>query len=425
MENNIGNNNIDNIGNSSTNDNSANNIADSNIPGAANNSPEQYIPGKKRDVVAIVVGVVATIAIIGLAGFYYYSMTSPVMVPAPVAENKTNVPAPQNPATTVINFSVPVNLPTETKKGYCWVNSVAEPYRADAWRCMVGNEIFDPCFGMSKNDSVFCQPDPTMQSSAFLITLTKPFPKASLPNEIKDNWAWYMQLQDGTYCSPYTGTRPFINGQIAYYNCQSKNNIPQPAITDKLVSFGYAVPSSPRTIDTIVIYSSYNATGDAYSVDGVIQEYKTAKVAPNYLIDRQGNIYRLVNDKNISILAGKSKMPDGRTNVNNFSISIELIYKQTEGPNDAQYLALNGLVQSLQQEYPIKYVLPHSQVSNTGKTDPWNFDQTKIIAPEEVVILGELKKGLVWTATKATLTESGTNWILKSSQEMNIKTIWQ
>jgi N-acetyl-anhydromuramyl-L-alanine amidase AmpD len=198
-----------------------------------------------------------------------------------------------------------------------------------------------------------------------------------------------------------------------------------PAITDNLVPFGHTVTSTQRTIDTVVLYSSFNATGDAYDFSQMIQTYKASNVSPHYFIDRQGNIYRVVADKDIAYHAGKGKMPDGRTGINNFSLGIVMIYKDTEGPNDQQYLALNGLLQILEGEYNIGNIVTHGQISTSGKTDPWNFDMTKLVSPQEVVILGELKKGLVWTATKGILEKAGGNWALKSSEEMNIKTVWQ
>ena len=47
-------------------------------------------------------------------------------------------------------------------------------------------------------------------------------PEVFLPEIIQNNWAWFVKLRDGTYCSPFTGTRPFFGGdKIAYYGCES------------------------------------------------------------------------------------------------------------------------------------------------------------------------------------------------------------
>lgn len=120
-------------------------------------------------------------------------------------------------------------------------------------------------------------------------------------------------------------------------------------ITDKLLYWGYEIPSSNRAIDTIIIHSSYDVLGtDPYGVDGIIYEYKIYGVSPHYLIDRNGTIFRLVKDENIAYHAGGGKMPDNRTNINSFSIGIELINTKTVGPNEVQYSSLVELVRDLE-----------------------------------------------------------------------------
>jgi len=149
-------------------------------------------------------------------------------------------------------------------------------------------------------------------------------------------------------------------------------------IIDRYVNWGYEVPKSNRSIDTIIIHSSYDALGtDPYSVDGVIEEYKMYDVSPHYLIDRKGNIFRLVKEENIAYHAGGGKMPDGRTNINDFSIGIELLYHENETPNEIQYQKLVNLVKNLKSKYKIDYILGHKDIAPSRKTDPWNFDWQK------------------------------------------------
>ena len=149
-------------------------------------------------------------------------------------------------------------------------------------------------------------------------------------------------------------------------------------IENRLVSFGFQ-KASGRDIDTIIIHSSYDALGDdPYSVAGLIAEYKSYGVAPHYLIDRNGKIYRLVADQNIAYHAGVSQVPDGRKNVNDFSLGIEIIEKKSDSPNGAQYSALKKLLTQLKSEYKIKYVLGHKDIAPGRKDDPWNFEESKI-----------------------------------------------
>lgn len=150
-------------------------------------------------------------------------------------------------------------------------------------------------------------------------------------------------------------------------------------IIDRLMGSGFAVPTKARTIDTVVLHSSYNPNGgEAYGVSELVKIYESYGVSAHYLIDRGGKIYRLVEDKNIAYHAGASKMPDGRQDVNNFSIGIELMNKEDTEFTKAQYEAVNDLTAYLKKKHSIKYVVGHGDIAPTRKTDPWNFDWKKL-----------------------------------------------
>lgn len=149
-------------------------------------------------------------------------------------------------------------------------------------------------------------------------------------------------------------------------------------ITNKFVSWGYQ-SASGRKIDVIIIHSSYNALGgDPYNLEKLLAEYKQYGVAPHYLIDREGKIYKLVEEKNIAYHAGESQVPDGRTDVNNFSVGVEIMNTEESKFTDEQYAALNNLLRYLRSKYKIKYVLGHNQIAPGRKTDPWNLDWERI-----------------------------------------------
>lgn len=160
---------------------------------------------------------------------------------------------------------------------------------------------------------------------------------------------------------------------------------PAPVLSSKLdiitqpVNFGFSVPNKPRTIDTIILHTSYDATGsDPYSVSGIIAQWKSYGVAPHYFIGHNGTVYQLVKDENIAYHAGVSKVPDGRTNVNDFSIGIEMASTQKGDYTYEQYTSLKKLIASLKGKYAIKYVLGHNDIAPGRKTDPWNFDWKKL-----------------------------------------------
>lgn len=145
-------------------------------------------------------------------------------------------------------------------------------------------------------------------------------------------------------------------------------------IVDKPINFGYKTVQS-RNIDAIIIHSSYNNLGgDEYDIDLIIKEYSKYNVSAHYVIARDGTIYRLVAEKNISYHAGKSMLPDGRKSVNMCSIGIELMCSKEDTPTEAQIKSLTALVKDIESRYKINYVLRHSDIAPGRKTDPWNMD---------------------------------------------------
>jgi hypothetical protein len=209
----------------------------------------------KKDFLSIIVATIAIVIIIALVFLFYYFSAKNVSLTgiktASVSETLNNLPKKPNVIpTNVISFKPSEVLPKEIKSGNCWVNSIAQPFREDAFRCMVDNAIYDPCFQASTGSFVFCQMNP-LAPEAFLINLTKPLPKADVPQNKQSNWAWFVKLRDGTYCSPFTGTRPFFgtgpNAQIAYYGCNSNDK------TEQVVLMGDLAESNVWTADKAIL----------------------------------------------------------------------------------------------------------------------------------------------------------------------------
>jgi AmpD protein len=71
-------------------------------------------------------------------------------------------------------------------------------------------------------------------------------------------------------------------------------------------------------------------------------------------------------------------MADGRTNVNAFSIGIEMVGTKTSGYTTAQYTALNTLITDIKTRHTIKYIVGHDDIASGRKTDPWKFDWSRI-----------------------------------------------
>ena len=154
------------------------------------------------------------------------------------------VAAPSRGSTEVISFH-PAIPKGPARDGYCWTPSIALQ-RADAWRCMIGNGIEDPCFATpDASDAVICGANPATSAAGFLLRLTQPLPATGAGAPTKPA-PWIVELAIGqnqvpgpyamppprTYCSPLTGTMPVVDGQGIPYSCWEANVESQPKMGD-------------------------------------------------------------------------------------------------------------------------------------------------------------------------------------------------
>jgi hypothetical protein len=113
-------------------------------------------------------------------------------------------------------LAVPV---ADQLSGYCWTGSIAVP-KAGAYRCLVGNAIYDPCFAPANQPStptVACVPDPW--SAAHVVTLTKALP-TSKPLASRTS-PWALELANHARCVAGTGTVPVVDDVSLNYVCGS------------------------------------------------------------------------------------------------------------------------------------------------------------------------------------------------------------
>lgn len=158
------------------------------------------------------------------------------------------------------------------------------------------------------------------------------------------------------------------------------------------------------TVDTILLHFSSDLTDsplNPFDPERIIQIYETDGVSAHYLIDRQGNIFQLVDEVRAAYHAGKGTMPVGepRTNkLNDFSIGIEMasvssrgdmamfmkpekyddfvkMSPESVGYTDAQYAALRCLIEDIRSRHPAithdrSHILGHEEYAPTRRTDP-------------------------------------------------------
>ncbi|MGH2388745.1 MAG: hypothetical protein ACRDIE_11125 [Chloroflexota bacterium] len=100
--------------------------------------------------------------------------------------------------------------------GNCGMGESLALNRSDAWRCIVGNEIYDPCFSTSAHATwVICDASPK-KPVGIKVTLPKPLPTHG---KAKDKQPWMLTLGDGVTCGFVTGGTFGIGNQRANYGC--------------------------------------------------------------------------------------------------------------------------------------------------------------------------------------------------------------
>ena len=143
------------------------------------------------------------------------------------------------------------------------------------------------------------------------------------------------------------------------------------------VEFAPSPNFSKRTkpISAIVIH----ATGSLGTVETLTWfQSPLSKASAHYLIGREGRLIQMVRDNTVAWHAGKSEMPkSGETNVNNFSIGIELIGTHDSYYTERQLGALYQLLEHLVVTYkvPPERVVGHAQIAPGRRLDPDGFDR--------------------------------------------------
>ena len=138
-------------------------------------------------------------------------------------------------------------------------------------------------------------------------------------------------------------------------------------------------------IEALVIHAM-NADeypGKELELEACIKQLDDKKVSAHYLISRSGEVYQMVAEEMRAWHAGVSqlRLPEGhRSGLNDFSIGIELIGRESEGFTEVQYSVLALLTKEIMCRHPLRYVAGHEQVALPAgrKTDPGpNFDWDK------------------------------------------------
>jgi hypothetical protein len=105
--------------------------------------------------------------------------------------------------------------------GSCWTHSLSSD-RPDAWRCLQGNDIHDPCFAQSRAPAVVACAESPFSKNVVLIQLKKPLSdgeSATAKLLQPKGEPWGLRLTSGDRCVFVTGATDAVAGERLNYAC--------------------------------------------------------------------------------------------------------------------------------------------------------------------------------------------------------------
>lgn len=197
-------------------------------------------PGRTRRQRMLAAGIAATVLVIGAgvaialgavgSGTGTTITSTTIVTPTrssavSTASSTTSTTASTAPQPTATKIYSPVNADggiavsvTNTRKGNCFTTSdTAE--RPDAYRCTVGNNIYDPCFMVNATQAL-CPVNGPWANQGLLLNGAA-LPSGTTPNQDGGTKGppWAIQLADGTNCLEISGATSVTAGQRLGYVC--------------------------------------------------------------------------------------------------------------------------------------------------------------------------------------------------------------
>jgi len=137
---------------------------------------------------------------------------------------------------------------SHTVTGECFAASLST-VRSEAWRCMVVNEIRDPCFSAGQVAAyVLCPEGGPWSDKVLRINLSHRLPNVTVTSEPAPTAepAWAVELADGGRCRLITGATSMVAGLRENYDC-----------TNGVILYGRAT----RSTQAWTIFGRHGTTG--------------------------------------------------------------------------------------------------------------------------------------------------------------------
>lgn len=171
--------------------------------------------------VVALVGIAFALVLAGCAGSEGTPQTSSQPSGHGTTHVSTVVRAGGNVATQMRTFTpfrpggAPASGVAAHRSGSCFTTSITVATH-DAYRCLAGNALLDPCFARSDSAHVlFCYSAPW--SAATRLHLTKPLPGET--HQLRVTFPWAIQLAGNVRCIASGGTTEMKRGIPLSYQC--------------------------------------------------------------------------------------------------------------------------------------------------------------------------------------------------------------
>ncbi|MCB0212402.1 MAG: WG repeat-containing protein [Anaerolineae bacterium] len=315
--------------------------------------------------------------------------------------------------TSVIDFLPAV--PPEVKSGSCFANSSITLIDS-AWRCTVGNEIFDPCLVADDGETLVCGANPILAEAGFQLELTEPLPEPDLPTEIAadDQRLTLEALSNIEYPSEWTkdGVAPLADGEYSEPFDESVSSEIWVGLVEDLVVYG-DVNDDGLEDAVVVLTTSSGGTGVFYALYAVINDEGEPKpVASTMLGDRV-----IINS--IAINRGE--------------ITVEMI---TQRPNDGmccptlpvtlQFVLEDDTLLSSTTAWLMELADGSYCSFATGATGLVEKKRVNFFCSDDGAIIGGLQVGPVWSAEKVIFDEEANDpFAIKERNSVDILSVWQ
>ena len=144
------------------------------------------------------------------------SLSAPLAAPQAVEQTAVRVLAPFNRGALRPGVQVAGRVP-----GTCFAASIADQGRPDAWRCMSGNRIMDPCFqGAEGGQAVLACLDDPWALRVTVLTPNTELPRAQANKaDLRGALPWALELSNGARCVFLTGATTAVAGMRVNYGC--------------------------------------------------------------------------------------------------------------------------------------------------------------------------------------------------------------